>query len=119
MSSTANSARADKRGSRHVLTLTPFYPSDRDDATGCFVSEPLAELANAGIRNTVFAVQPFYRPKTRPAASAVPATWLRYLSLPRGFGLPSAGAFLFARLVGRIRELHSSNAIDLIHAHAP
>jgi teichuronic acid biosynthesis glycosyltransferase TuaC len=119
MNSIANPAQANKRRSLHVLTLTPFYPSDRDDAAGCYVSEPLGELAKVGIRNTVFAVQPFYRPRARSTTSAVPAEWMRYLSLPRGFGLPTAGAFLFARIVGRVRELHSSNPIDLIHAHAP
>ena len=49
----------------HVLTLTPFYPSDGDDAAGCFVAEPIDALASAGVNNTVFAVQPFYRGKPR------------------------------------------------------
>lgn len=119
MSSAANSSRVDKGRGLHVLTLTPFYPSDRDDAAGCFVAEPLVELAKIGMQNTVFAVQPFYRAKTRAASSAAPAYWMRYLALPGGFGLPSAGAFVFARIVGRVRDLHSSNPIDLIHAHAP
>jgi len=51
--------------------------------------------------------------------SAVPAEWLRYFALPGGFGLPTAGAFVFARIVGRVRELRRSKQIDLIHAHAP
>ncbi len=119
MSSTANSLRVDKGRGLHVLTLTPFYPSDRDDAAGCFVSEPLVELAKIGMQNTVFAVQPFYRARTRAASSAAPAHWMRYPALPGGFGLHSAGAFVFARTVGRVRELHGSNPIDLIHAHAP
>lgn len=45
----------------HVLTLTPFYPSEHNDAAGCFVAEPLATLAKVGVMNTVFALQPFYR----------------------------------------------------------
>jgi glycosyltransferase involved in cell wall biosynthesis len=102
-----------------VLTLTPFYPSECDDASGCFVSEPLDWLAKAGVVNTVFAVQPFYRQKLRARQSAVPARWLRYFSLPGGFGLPTAGAFLFARIVGRVRELQRLQKIDLVHAHAP
>jgi glycosyltransferase involved in cell wall biosynthesis len=102
-----------------VLTLTPFYPSEHDDAAGCFVAEPLDALAKAGVVNTVFAVQPFYRAKLRAKNCGVPAEWLRYLSLPGGFGLPTAGAFLFARIVGRVRELQRSRRIDLIHAHAP
>ena len=101
----------------HVLTLTPFYPTDDDDAQGCFISEPLASLAKAGVRNTVFALQPFYRRRFRAGTLAVPAQWLRYFSLPGGFGLPTAGAFVFARIVARVRELHRRQPIHLMHAH--
>jgi glycosyltransferase involved in cell wall biosynthesis len=103
----------------HVLTITPFYPSEHDDSGGCFVAEPLEWLARIGIVNAVFAVQPFYRQKLQAKESGVPAEWVRYFSLPGGFGLPTAGAFLFARLVGRVRELQRSQRIDLIHAHGP
>jgi len=103
----------------HVLTLTPFYPSVRDDAAGSFVSEPLEWVAKLGVVNRVFAVQPFYRKGLRTRQTDIPATWLRYFSLPGGFGLPTAGAFAFARIVGRVRELQRSQRIDLIHAHAP
>ncbi|HZW05413.1 MAG TPA: glycosyltransferase [Candidatus Nitrosotalea sp.] len=103
----------------HVLTLTPFYPTDHDDASGCFVSEPLDWLAKLGIRNTVFAVQPVYRGAFRVSPVATPAEWLRYFALPGGFGLSSAGALLFARIIGRLRELHRQQPINLIHAHAP
>jgi glycosyltransferase involved in cell wall biosynthesis len=107
------------RGARalHVLTLKPFYPTDQDDAAGCFISEPLAWLASAGVHNTVFAVQPVYRGAVRARESAITARWLRYLSFPGGFGLPGAGAFLFARIVSQVRKLHASQQIDLIHAH--
>lgn len=107
----------DPRRPIHVLTLTPFYPSRNDDASGCFVSEPLAWLAKVGVRNTVFAVQPFYRGKLRGSDSAVPVAWLRHFALPRGFGLPIAGAFVFGRIVGRVRALHRLQRIDVIHAH--
>ncbi len=103
----------------HVLTLTPFYPSEGDDAGGCFVAEPIEALARIGITNTVLAVQPFYRQRRRVRKSAISTEWLRYFSLPSALGLPTAGAFLFARIVGRARELQRSHAIDLIHAHAP
>jgi teichuronic acid biosynthesis glycosyltransferase TuaC len=103
----------------HVLTLTPFYPTDQDDAAGCFVAEPLDELEKIGIRNTVLAVQPVYRPKSRPAQSSMAVEWLRYFALPGGFGLPTAGAFVFARIVARVRTIHRIQPIDLIHAHAP
>ncbi len=103
----------------HVLTITPFYPSQADEAAGCFVAEPLSALANIGIANTVFAVQPFYRRPSQPFNAGVPSEWIRYFSLPGGAGLPSAGAFLFARIIGKVRQLHASRHIDLIHAHGP
>lgn len=103
----------------HVLTLTPFYPVKDDDANGCFVSEPLAALTKANISNTVFAVQPVYRRGLGPGISPVAAHWLRYFSLPGGFGLPSAGAFLFARIVGKVRELQRRQPIGVVHAHGP
>jgi teichuronic acid biosynthesis glycosyltransferase TuaC len=119
MSAILNYSRIEQGRSLHVLTLTPFYPSDRDAASGCFISEPLDLLARAAIRNTVLAVQPAYRPRLRARVSPLPVQWLRYLALPGGIGLPSAGAFLFARLIGRVRALHNLQPFDLIHAHAP
>ena len=107
-----------KRQALHVLTLTPFYPNELDDSQGCFVSDPLSALSDCGIVNRVVALQPIYRKKRHAAASSVSAEWLRYLSLPTTLGLPTAGVFAFARLVGRVRELHSKKRIDLIHAHA-
>ncbi len=112
-------ARQKPHAAVDVLTLTPFYPSAIDDAGGCFVAEPLAALAKVGIENEVFAVQPFYRKKIQARESAFPAQWLRYAALPGGFGLPTAGAFLFANLVGRVRELQRSGRVNLIHAHGP
>jgi glycosyltransferase involved in cell wall biosynthesis len=103
----------------HVLTLTPFYPSQNDDAAGCFVAEPLEWVAKAGVVSTVFAAQPFYREKLQARDSDKSAQWLRYFSVPGGFGLPTAGAFLFARIVGLVRELKRTHKIDLIHAHGP
>jgi len=105
--------------SLHILTLTPFYPTADDDASGCFVSEPLDWLAKLGVSNTVFAVQPIYRGTFRNRSSAIPARWLRYIALPGGWGLPTAGAFVFARVVSQVRELARSQPIDLIHAHGP
>jgi teichuronic acid biosynthesis glycosyltransferase TuaC len=102
----------------HVLTLTPFYPTTRDDAQGCFVAEPLPSISKLGIVNTVIAVQPFYRPYTVANGRVFPARQARFLSLPGGFGLPTAGAFLFAHLLGVVRRLHRSKPIHLIHAHA-
>ena len=102
-----------------VLTLTPFYPSEGDEAGGCFVAEPLQALASSEVQNKVFAVQPFYRGRTVARSSDAHAQWMRYFSLPGGFGLPSAGAFLFARIVSLVRDIQQAGAIDLIHAHGP
>ncbi len=110
--------RTEKRA-LHVLTLTPFYPNESDDGAGCFVAEPLRALSDSKVISTVFALQPFYRKQLRAAESGHAAEWLRYVSLPTNFGLPSAGFFAFARILGRIRDLNSRQPIDLIHAHAP
>lgn len=119
MNLTANLPSVGNRPAPHVLTLTPFYPNDRDPTSGCFVSEPLGWLAKRGLRNSVLAVQPIYRSRLRASDTEVPAEWFRYLSLPGGLGLPMTGAFLFARIVGRVRELHRSQQVNLVHAHAP
>jgi teichuronic acid biosynthesis glycosyltransferase TuaC len=119
LAASLNSVRIHAGSPLHILTLTPFYPNHLDSASGCFVAEPLPWLAKSGIVNTVFAVQPFYRQKLRAPASNLSAEWIRYFSLPRGFGLPTAGAFLFARVVARVRELQHARRIDLIHAHGP
>jgi teichuronic acid biosynthesis glycosyltransferase TuaC len=104
--------------SLHVLTLTPFYPTQQDDAQGCFVAEPLAALDQHGITNTVLAVQPFYRTRSSAGESAHPAHWTRFPALPGGFGLPSSGAFLFARILKQVRRIHHANPVSVIHAHA-
>jgi teichuronic acid biosynthesis glycosyltransferase TuaC len=111
--------KADPRPPLHVVTLTPFYPSETDDATGCFVSEPLAALSTMNVQNTVFVAHPIYRKRFTPRDSPVSVRGLKYLSLPGNFGLPGAGAFLFARAVGAVRKIHACRRIDVIHAHGP
>lgn len=101
----------------HVLTLTPFYPSNRNKVTGCFVAELLAMMESLGIKSSVQAVQSYYTEKMG-ANTEYPAEWTRYMSLPGGLGLSSAGAFLFASLLSKTRRLHACNPIDIIHAHA-
>ena len=100
-----------------VLTLTPFYPDSKDNTRGCFVAEVLPSLERAGVSNTVIAAQPFYRALGAADSSAVPATWVKYFSIPGNNGLSLSGAFLFARLIGKIRDLHRQDELDLIHAH--
>lgn len=114
----ANTQGIHKNENLHVLTITPFYPNDQDATKGCFISESVEWLARTGVRSTVLAVQPFYRSRLRPSDSAAPAEFLRYFALPGGVGLPTAGAFLFARIIGRVRELHRTGRIDLIQAHS-
>ena len=101
----------------HVVTLTPFYPLDGDEGFGCFVAEPLAELAKAGVNHTIFWTTPFYRQRRRTNRGAAPARAIRYYCLPKGIGLASAGAFLFGSLVGAVRTLARQRPIDMIHAH--
>jgi teichuronic acid biosynthesis glycosyltransferase TuaC len=102
----------------HVLTLTPFYPTLQDEAQGCFVAEVLPAIEQQGIVNTVLAVQPFYRARSRASHLALSAHWSRFPSLPGGFGLPSSGAFLFATILRKVRQIHRLNPVDVIHAHA-
>ena len=108
-----------KRGLLHVLTLTPFYPTETDDAQGCFIAEPIDALSRKGIINTVFVLQPVYRKRVSASQTNARTGWLRYFSLPKGFGLSTAGLFAFASAVGKVRALHREQPIDLIHAHAP
>lgn len=112
-------ACAKSRPAPHVLTLTPFYPVRNDDAQGCFVAEPLRWVERLGVVNTVIAVRPFYHGRAGASRSAVPAQWSHFFSLPGGFGLPTAGAFLYAHILGQVRALHRAKPIHLIHAHAP
>src|SRR5258708_11585090 len=107
----------------HVLTLTPFYAVPGEDAQGCFVAEPLSWLAQLGVTNTVRVAQPFYRRGAQAHGSiapdaVVPARWVRFFSLPGGWGLSSAGAFLFASLLPEIRRLHSLHPVHVVHAHS-
>ena len=101
-----------------VLTLTSFYPTLSDDAAGCFIAEPLRALEECGVNSCVLAVQPFHRSGPGSKGITPVATWIRYASIPGGIGLASAGAFLYASLISKVRKLHRSQRIDLIHAHA-
>jgi glycosyltransferase involved in cell wall biosynthesis len=114
---TATLPRADRQF--HVLTLTPFYPHTKNDAEGCFVAEPLKWTASLGIQNEVISTQPFYRGAPEPADDVSPATGKSYFSFPGGFGLSSAGFFLFSTLLRQVRKLHQERPIQLIHAHGP
>lgn len=101
----------------HVLTLSPFYPQEEDDGSGCFIAEPLRALEKWGIRHSVIVAAPFYRRKRAIAGSVVPATLSRYFAMPKGFGLAPSGAFLYSSVASSLRDLHAHDRIDLVHAH--
>jgi glycosyltransferase involved in cell wall biosynthesis len=102
----------------HVLTISPFYPTQGDDAAGCFVAEPLAALCQREVRHSVIAAQPLYRQSEQAGRNAPPAEAIRYFSFPKGAGLPTAGFFLYRKLLAKVRELHQQEPLDLIHAHS-
>lgn len=101
----------------HVLTLTPFFPSDQNEVAGCFIAEPIEHFSNFGIDSSVIAVYPIYYPRKRTIPSA-PAAWVRYPQIPGILGLSSAGDLLYTRLLQRVQRLHREKPINLIHAHA-
>jgi teichuronic acid biosynthesis glycosyltransferase TuaC len=103
--------------SLHVLTLTPFFPSEGNEVRGCFISEAIKALTALGVISSVIAVDSIYRPLRKSSPDA-PAEWIRYPQLPGNFGLSSAGKFLGRALRNKVRELHSRRRIDIIHAHA-
>jgi glycosyltransferase involved in cell wall biosynthesis len=101
----------------YVLTLTPFFPSDINEVSGCFIAEPIEQLKQFGVDSSVIATSPIYYPRKRPSSAAA-AEWIRYPQIPGNSGLSSAGRLLYARLFRRIRKLHTEKPIDVIHAHA-
>jgi glycosyltransferase involved in cell wall biosynthesis len=101
----------------HVLTLTPFYPSEGEEVSGCFVAESLRELEAVGAASSVIAVDSVYH-RRRRTSRQYPAEWMRYAQLPGNFGLSSAGKFLGAALFNRVQRLHRRNPVSVIHAHA-
>lgn len=102
----------------HVVTLTSATPSVTGEGDTCCDSETLHWLTKAGIRNTVLALQPMYPEQRRSDDYTMPKQ-IRYFSLPGRAWRPISGAFLFARIVGQLRELHRKQPIDLVYAHNP
>jgi glycosyltransferase involved in cell wall biosynthesis len=111
------SRAADGVSTLHVLTLTPFFPSDLNEVNGCFIAEPIEQFKQFGVDSSVIAVSTIYHPRKQSSPSAK-ADWVRYPQLPGNVGLSSAGKLLYARLLRQIRKLHSVKPIDVIHAHA-
>jgi len=102
----------------HVLTLSPFYPSQEDGAEGCFIAEPLEWTQRLRIRNEVLAVQPWYRAGRHCPLSQIPVHWEKFFALPGNPGLATTGAFLAFAVEPQIRRLKREGRLDLIHAHA-
>lgn len=102
----------------HVLTLTPFYPSRKDERGG-FVAEPLGEFTGLGIESSVVAVRPLHKSRVLASTIAPPASWVCYPVLPGNRGLASSGRALFLRVRSLVRRLNHKHRIDIIHAHAP
>src|SRR6266849_1870112 len=102
----------------HVLTLTPFYPTAEDDASGCFIAESVGEAHRQGVESSVIAAHPMHRRHPGPDPKAPPAAWKKYFCLPGNAGLSSAGRFLHAALKSHVQKLHTQQPVSLIHAHA-
>ena len=105
------------RRALHVLTLTPFFPCEGDEVSGCFIAESTKQLEQFNVASTIIAANPLHHPRKRPNLSS-PAEWVRYPQLPGNLGLSSAGRWLYARLLATVPPLHKEHPIDVIHAHA-
>ena len=105
------------RRNLHVLTLTPFFPFASNPVYGAYVSEPIQRFAEYNLRSTVIGVSPLHRQWRRPLPG-VEAEWLLYPQVPGNLGLPTAGTFLYRRLLHRVSRLHQERPIDIIHAHS-
>lgn len=102
--------------SPNVLSLIPVL--DRvQDLEGWVAFQSLPLLASLGVRSTVFNVQSFWNSRQRTRTEGSAMTRLMYFRLPGEVGVSTAGAFLFARIIGKIRELHAKGRMDLLHAH--
>src|SRR6266545_1820249 len=102
----------------HLLTLTPFYPNVDNDASGCFIAEPVRELERLGIQSSVIAAHPGHRSHPGLDRKSPPATLQKYFSFPGNPGLSTAGHSLYLGLKSYARRLHAQQPISLIHAHA-
>jgi teichuronic acid biosynthesis glycosyltransferase TuaC len=101
----------------HILSLIPTSPQASDDASDCFAFEPLRILTEMGVRVTALNVLSLWHSMMTGRTAVSTRRHLVYFSLPGDLGLPTAGAFLFARIIGKIRELNCKEQIDLLHAH--
>ena len=101
----------------HVLTLTPFYPHQGNEADGPFVAEPLAHMAEFGVHSTVIASKPISHNPVTTNGTEPRAVWVRHWQLHGKAAYASWGPLLYLRLMREVRRLHGERKIDLIHAH--
>ena len=66
----------------HVLTLTPFYPTAADDASGCFIAESVGELQRQGIESSVIAVHPMHHSHPGPDPKHPQPPRKKYFCIP-------------------------------------
>ena len=85
--------------------------------SGCFVAESLHALGERGVASSVIGVDSIYH-AGKKSSPRFPAEWARYPQLPGNFGLATAGRFLGAVLLDRVRRLHRRSPVNVIHAHA-
>lgn len=102
----------------HVLTLTPFYPSERDEVDGTFVAEPLEHLSAFKVDSTIIASKPRAWGNFKSSRRVPEAIWVRHPQLPGRAAYGSWGLLLYARLAHFVSRLHREHHIDLIHAHS-
>lgn len=112
-----NSSSVTSLAPLHVFTLTPFFPSDVNPVYGTYVSESNERFAGCNLQSSVIGVSPLYHERRRPLVGSN-VTWVRYPQIPGNKGLPSAGTFLYWRLLGLVGKMHRQRRIDVIHAHA-
>jgi teichuronic acid biosynthesis glycosyltransferase TuaC len=106
-----------RQSTPHVLTLTPFFPSARDEVSGCFIAESTRRLKQLGVISSNIAVAPIYH-RRKESNRVFPAHWVRYPQIPGILGLQGAGWWLYARLLLEVSRLHKEKPIDVIHAHS-
>jgi len=101
----------------HILSLIPASPEATDDASDCFAFELFHILTEMGVRTTALNVISLWRSMVTGKTAVATRRHLVYFSLPGDLGLATSGAFLFARIIGKIRELNRREKIDLLHAY--
>ncbi len=102
----------------HVLTITPFYPSQQDEVDGCFVAEPIEHLADFNVKSTIIATKPSTQAPFTASAQAPEAICVRFPYVPFNSCWAAWGLSIYARVARMVTRLHGEHKFDLIHAHS-